>query len=69
MEATASKIGIKSPLSAEEFTGKLHDLAYLAYSTLEKENYPNLSEQVLVLKILLSSGSGDFGIYSIVIIM
>ena len=44
LERTAELIGIKLPLTKEVIASKFHDLAHLAYKTLEEENYPNLRQ-------------------------
>lgn len=41
-------------------------MAHLAYNVLERENHPNLGDQVLTLKILVSTGVGDFEIFGCV---
>ena len=42
----------------------MNDLAKLAYETLYQEKTQKLKELIMQFKIILSSGSGDFGIFS-----
>jgi hypothetical protein len=42
----------------------MNDLARLAYQTLEEERTPKLKELIMQFRIILSSGNGDFGIFS-----
>lgn len=45
---------------------KIHDMSHLAYAILERENHPDIASQVMVLKIWVSTGLGDFDIYGCV---
>ncbi|CAD8121514.1 unnamed protein product [Paramecium sonneborni] len=60
---SAEIIGLKIDLTKEQIKDKIHEMAFLAYKILERENHPNIQEQILVLKIWVSTGIGDFDIY------
>ncbi|EGR30778.1 zinc-binding dehydrogenase family protein, putative [Ichthyophthirius multifiliis] len=63
-QASATKVGIQLPLSIEEIKQKMIELSQFSYIKLQQCSDINLQDINLNMRIWLSSGKGDFGIYS-----
>ncbi|KAL4457033.1 hypothetical protein ABPG74_014671 [Tetrahymena malaccensis] len=64
-ENSAKKVGIQMPMSIDQIKEIMMDLASFSYKKLyEQNNQADLESTVLNIRIWLSSGRGDFGIYS-----